>query len=636
MPKVSGDKTPHNNGIQQTGSPSQQGSGVFVPIPQQDGVGSSSDSLTSRDIRQISSHLPVSPLGSIQSNKNDSLNQVVNAFFVGASSEIRSRLVRLLNKDINALIPKDTALILACKKADPNFVRMLIELGADVNGKNNNSEPPIFVVCNKLQKQNCQETIQKLTDIIDLLLKNGANPNLILNGEVPLLLLCSQSHPNLRAIDLLLNANADVNAACEYRSPLILAAANPDPDIGIAILKKLIDKRADVNASFSIGSQYRTTLQIILEMNFSDSGEIIDLLLKAGAKFELLEGKNWEILENSVEDKPSKFTPELLRALVDSDRDSLALATKDRGKTPLMYAASSGIVDVVKHMLDLGFPVDRQDVNGCTVFDYAMAYGQSDICHLLQERMGLSEIRIPVLVTPMIHIAKNVYGPVNQDLGNEIRDRLESKSPVEITGIAFEGDVVRELEGGACVSLTMRQIKTYFLSIKEEGYSWDSILEHMKRVSDISTFNWEEIRTEQAAYNTLRVIEPKPGVDYTLNKIQAVVNFYDLKINYASAEIDVTDYQQALPLLQEELDKLPEGIFALRLLQPADNLKLEVHGHSGFYLKMGDHSALFDPNAGLLDLTGTQSEAKIMMIQCQDLYDQYSVNLLRLYQLIEE
>ena len=665
MHNVSGEKTPQNNPIQHGSVPSQVVSKKTVPVPKETQIQSCTRSLSSRDIKPIYPGVSNADLVAEQRGKLDFLKEVVDTIFNPASLEVESKIVWLLNKDINVSILDNTALIFACKKQDSRLVNALVGLNADVNRKNKNLESPLFCaaslgnvdlvnfllshkanpndskkeknpllfLCSQLAKETNQEVIEKFGCIIRSLLKYEADPNVNWNGWTPLMFLCCQTHPDLTAIDLLLNANCDINVSYQYESPLILAACNPNPEIGIPILQKLIDKKVNVNAKLSITLQNRTAFEVILYKTLGRSKEVIQMLLNAGAQFRLLDTYAWEILIEAVEENPTNFTPELFECLVKSNIEELFIAREPRGKTALMYAAASGIFDIVNYMVSLSIPIDKQDVNGCTALDYAMAYGKSEVCHLLQEKMGLDQIIIPNFVVPKIHIAQNVYGSVNQNQGDEIRKRLGSKSAVEVTGITFDGEVAERLEGGACVSLTMKEIQAYFWAVNEKGCSWNSILEHMKKVSDISTFDWEQIRTEQAGYNTIRVKKMTPGVDYTFNKIQAVMNFYDWKIKYASQEIDVTNYSQAISLLKDQIERLSDGIFAFRLLQPADNEKLEVHGHSGFYLKMGEHCALFDPNIGLLDLTGTGAEAKIMLIQCQDLYDMYSVKLLRLYKL---
>ncbi|MCE5317955.1 MAG: hypothetical protein LLG04_11445, partial [Parachlamydia sp.] len=54
--------------------------------------------------------------------------------------------------------------------------------------------------------------------------------------------------------------------------------------------------------------------------------------------------------------------------------------------------------------------------------------------------------------------------------------------------------------------------------------------------------------------------------------------------------------------MQEQMRRLPSGIFLLRIIEAADNHKLEVQGHSTLYIKQKGRELYFDTQLGLYDL----------------------------------
>ncbi len=61
--------------------------------------------------------------------------------------------------------------------------------------------------------------------------------------------------------------------------------------------------------------------------------------------------------------------------------------------------------------------------------------------------------------------------------------------------------------------------------------------------------------------------------------------------------------------MKEQVALLSDGLYLLRTIKPANNEKLEEHGHSMVYVKQGKEGFLYDPNEGVRHLVGKHARA---------------------------
>jgi len=172
--------------------------------------------------------------------------------------------------DVNARTPTETGstvLAFAVRGKNLEVISYLLVLGAEVDLKGRNGATPL-----------CHAAARGETDIVELLISKGADPNLhgiydsTGNYETPLMAAAGANH--LDTVSLLLSKGAQIdkrtNKGC---TPLMEAAKRPYP----AIIKLFIEKGANVNAR---GSHGHTAL---IFAAYNGNTENVKLLLAAGA-----------------------------------------------------------------------------------------------------------------------------------------------------------------------------------------------------------------------------------------------------------------------------------------------------------------------------------------------------------------
>lgn len=225
-------------------------------------------------------------------------------------------------------------------------------------------------------------------------------------------------------------------------------------------------------------------------------------------------------------------------------------------------------------------------------------------------------------------------GSVSKKVVDDLRIQLDIRHP---PGIRFSPNkVVDCLEGGTCSSMTLEFLDSYFKEKADQSKLGDSSVEGMiKRIQNLSDkflCSSEKRRDLQAAFNTI-VVENIPGgtVDYSRNKVQSLANFHDLEIDYCSRELDLTTVKSEKDIA-DLISELPKGAFFIRIIQPANNDKLEVQGHSLAYIKEDGLEVYYDPNYGARNLSSLENAKAIFENFNQNL-SRFQVSQARFYRL---
>lgn len=227
----------------------------------------------------------------------------------------------------------------------------------------------------------------------------------------------------------------------------------------------------------------------------------------------------------------------------------------------------------------------------------------------------------------------NGTGKVLTSKAEAIRVSLDSCG---VAGIHFNKDKISDfIEGGTCSAMSLEFLNSYFkirkeCSILPEQRS-EILLERVKQLGNFFASSSEEMRNRQTAYNTIEVDKLDPEIDYSKNKIQALANYHFLNIDHCSKEIDVSTLTNENEL-EPEIEALPHGAFLLRILEAADNEKLETHGHSLVYIKEQDLGLFYDPNYGVRNLTSS-GHSKVLFNGFQDCFQTFKINKARFYRL---
>lgn len=238
------------------------------------------------------------------------------------------------------------------------------------------------------------------TEMLALLLAHGANPNeAIKDGRTPLLMAILNKEE--ASALLLLQKGANPNKAEKEKgvTPFFLAA-----ELGaLDIVKKALNHHANVNKADHKGF---TPLYMAVQNNHE---EVVNLLLKKGASPNLKSYENnlfpliaatlngniniaSALLDkgaqiNDVAQVPTEILTDHAQRVgrLTAIHSVMDLNSKNIAMTPLQFAAFIGHTDLVKLLLEKGASI-RQETEGSTALDFAVAMDNKDIVSLLQPR----------------------------------------------------------------------------------------------------------------------------------------------------------------------------------------------------------------------------------------------------------
>lgn len=228
---------------------------------------------------------------------------------------------------------------------------------------------------------------------LDLLLRNGADPDIGDNGGItPLMTACACD--NVEKVKLLLDAGVDYNAVSEEGVTAIWMAGEETAPL----LMALPDIACDVPGQWGSTPLIRA----------AENGHMVkfDLLLAAGAN------------PNAVGDK--KRTP-LHKAVIRGNADMVEtlllhgadLAAKDsEGFTPLLCAAHWGETEIFKRLLAAGADIGEVSARGGDILCHGAVGGDAELARwLIAEKKFKTDFRDNRKLTPL-HFACNVghYG----------------------------------------------------------------------------------------------------------------------------------------------------------------------------------------------------------------------------------
>jgi ankyrin repeat protein len=287
--------------------------------------------------------------------------------------------------------PRPLSLFEAVQLQDVEALKALLAKGADANTIENGR--PLL----GWAAQNGN------TQIVDLLLKAGANPNLADQGigHTPLMRAIETQQPG--AILLLLKAKADPNAKTpDGESCLTMAVESRKPKV----VQALIVSGANVKEVMPSGDSPALTAA---QDGMPESFEIIKILGKAGAEMNAsnaaytplvyaIEQGNVELVKTLLESganpnakTQSGRTPlsaalgnkEIFQALLDAKADPNA--KNGSGETPLAEAIYNDQIDLVKMLLAAGADTKQAGPDGKTALEYAQLHYRTDIIALLSQ-----------------------------------------------------------------------------------------------------------------------------------------------------------------------------------------------------------------------------------------------------------
>ena len=285
-----------------------------------------------------------------------------------------------------------TPLGLAIDQGDMDLIHLLIEKGADVNGKINAAEGSVWTPLGMALKKGDM-------DLVHLLIQKGADVNREMTTSMardmkytedsawtPLGMAIDKGDMDL--IHLLIEKGADVNRGFKSYNgkwtPLGYAIYKDN----LALTKFLIGRGADINSESTLFEKTRfgeikgsTSLTPLMLASTLDRKEVVMLLLDNGANVNAISKFSYTALTHACW---GRATVETIQILLDRGAD-INPSTRD-GKTPLRWAVSGRSAEVVKFLINRGADINSKSEYDETLLMEAVKIGAVEIAGLLIDK----------------------------------------------------------------------------------------------------------------------------------------------------------------------------------------------------------------------------------------------------------
>lgn len=267
---------------------------------------------------------------------------------------------KILKKDINiANASGHTALMFAAINGRKDLVDLLLKNGANKDAVTEKGWTALMLA-----------SINGSQDLIDLLLKNGANKEAVNTNGFTALMLAS-FRGNYHTAAYLVEKNANIETATkEGWTALMLAAQNGHSDI----VAHLIKNGAEIDAVDERGC----TALIVSSQNGHE--KTVECLVERGAKIDAASNRGFTALMVAGENDHKKIVAHLVEKGA-----TINQATKE-GQTALMLSAKKGHFNIVDYLLKHSADIEATTNDGFTALMHAAIRGNLHIVqHLVYE-----------------------------------------------------------------------------------------------------------------------------------------------------------------------------------------------------------------------------------------------------------
>lgn len=266
-------------------------------------------------------------------------------FAIASTYEIQKVFDQVLqtNPNVNKEQKNSAPLLYAIKFGTPKQIYKLLEMGANVNVKNNANWTALMMSMRYSTPQVTNKLLEMGAGDIDINIINS-------QSWTQLMISIKNSTPEIT--NKLLDKNADVNVKSDKGfTPLMMAIQESTPNIApdsalASMIHKLLDMGSDVNAKSNKG-----TAVLSLALQFCPP-EIINRLLDMGADI------NTPGYNNTI---------------------------------PLMYAIPFSTPEIINRLLDMNVEVHAKDLNGLSVLRLAQEHSTPSIVARIRELAAQQE-----------------------------------------------------------------------------------------------------------------------------------------------------------------------------------------------------------------------------------------------------
>lgn len=229
-------------------------------------------------------------------------------------------------------------------------VGFLLDLGVDVNGKNERGDSALHLAASEGNTALARTLLDKGADVNSVCDCDGYHSA---RNWTALQMAAFKGHSEV--VDALLAKGADIHQKnSEGATPLHLAMTGDS----LPVVQALLAKGADVNARDSDG-------ETPLMNSFFDNADTVRALLDKGADVNAKDNRAWTaLIHDAYSGRETR-----VRALLERHADVNAKSVE--GYTALILAAVQGNKRIVRALLERKARVNEKDIKGKTALDYA-------------------------------------------------------------------------------------------------------------------------------------------------------------------------------------------------------------------------------------------------------------------------
>ncbi|EEW43007.1 ankyrin repeat protein [Klebsiella pneumoniae subsp. rhinoscleromatis ATCC 13884] len=319
--------------------------------------------------------------------------------------------------------------LLACKYDAPATIAAMLDNGIDVDGQDKTGLSGLMVAAAENRR-----------DVVELLLKRRAKPNLQTRQGVTALMLAAARGSDTAIIGDLLQAGASVNQTSIDKSTALMSAISDGGDVRndyqhILAMKKpdapveeesTLDKIVGATAAKSLATGNRALMT-----------EDMALQLAPGADVKAVNASGESAFFLAVDHARSAET---ITTLANAGADT-SLADKS-GTTPLMLAAAGDDPDLVLALSASGVEVDKPNREGLTALQVAAGQGApAVIAALVQRGAKVDQLSDNDLSPLMLAVKMNNKANVEALLAAGASVNLSNKAGYTAIGYSRAGEV---------------------------------------------------------------------------------------------------------------------------------------------------------------------------------------------------